>query len=1079
MAARKSTTTGSKKTSGSASTKAKKKTTQTRKSGASAGTRKTGNTAKAKTSRSGSTRKAPAVEETIDYTLHYEIFLWVVLGFSVLIFISYLGMGGSVGKAVSGVCFGLFGTMAYLLPFLLFFMTAFLISNFHSRVAKVKASAVCLLFLAFCGFMQMILIGYKNGYSAGEYYQVGASYHSGGGLFGGLLAGFFTPAIGKAGTYIVLIILTLISLILITQKSFMSKLKTGSKTAMSEASENRRRRKEWHDRQLQIAEERRREKERLRLEMRARMELEDRQNSASLMMDTSDSSASFSILPKGPRMDRKISGVTTDTTLTPLETISSSVPVTEELPSYSSRPKRSHSKVQRNSVDNENEEMTELERLDDIFARATKLRRSAAAQARRELQGLSGTEEDAVPAAQTEKHRLTPEPVIDDTEEIAAPEFTFSAEPNAMDSMRRINSAIRSNASAAPVRTTAEKVKNDIVFETLPVNSTAEETFEPEPELSISTYSSATAVKEEPSRREEYFEEESYETAEAVSAEELMEAEAASSPAALKAAERPAAVSRPSSASETAAPKERSASRPHADKEEVQEEVEDVSREIAEGEAEKKKEYIFPSVDLLQKPDPNKTGTSEEQLRATALKLQQVFTTFGVDVKITNVVCGPSVTRYELTPAMGVKVSKILSLQDDIKLNLAASDIRIEAPIPGKSAIGIEVPNKVSTGVMLRELLQSPEFTDHPSRLAYAVGKDISGKIIVSDIAKMPHLLIAGATGSGKSVFINTLIMSIIYHSSPEDVKMIMIDPKVVELSVYNGIPHLYIPVVTDPKKAAGALNWGVAEMTARYKKFADCGVRDIKGYNKRVEMVQADPAVKPEDKPEKMPQIVIIVDELADLMMVASGEVEDAICRLAQLARAAGIHLVIATQRPSVDVITGLIKANMPSRIAFSVSSGVDSRTILDMNGAEKLLGNGDMLFAPQTFKNPLRVQGAFVSDAEVSEVTDFIKQNNSGEDYSAIMQERMETVAKSASSAAGGGSDVDELFADAGKFIIQKDKASIGTLQRWFKIGFNRAARIMDQLADAGVVGPEEGTKPRKIIMSMEQFEDYLEQN
>ena len=345
----------------------------------------------------------------------------------------------------------------------------------------------------------------------------------------------------------------------------------------------------------------------------------------------------------------------------------------------------------------------------------------------------------------------------------------------------------------------------------------------------------------------------------------------------------------------------------------------------------------------------------------------------------------------------------------------------------------------------------------------------------MADIAKMPHLLIAGATGSGKSVCINTLIMSILYKAKPEDVKLIMIDPKVVELSVYNGIPHLFIPVVTDPKKAAGALNWGVAEMTDRYNKFAEYGVRDLRGYNQKIEALGD---IDDPNKPKKLPQIVIIVDELADLMMVAPGEVEDSICRLAQLARAAGIHLIIATQRPSVNVITGLIKANMPSRIAFSVSSGVDSRTIIDMNGAEKLLGKGDMLFYPQGYQKPARVQGAFVSDEEVSDVVDFLKSQNTDASYSADMQAQMEKV-QQVSSASRSSEDVDELFADAGKFIIEKDKASIGMLQRVFKIGFNRAARIMDQLSDAGVVGPEEGTKPRKILMSESEFENYLEQN
>ncbi len=361
------------------------------------------------------------------------------------------------------------------------------------------------------------------------------------------------------------------------------------------------------------------------------------------------------------------------------------------------------------------------------------------------------------------------------------------------------------------------------------------------------------------------------------------------------------------------------------------------------------------------------------------------------------------------------------------------------------------------------------------------MGKDIGGNIMVTDIAKMPHLLIAGATGSGKSVCINTLIMSILYKARPEEVKLIMIDPKVVELSAYNGIPHLLIPVVTDPKKASGALNWAVTEMMGRYNRFAEINVRNIEGYNSKIDSIAE---IEDDHKPEKMPQIVIIVDELADLMMVAPGEVEDAICRLAQLARAAGIHLIIATQRPSVNVITGLIKANMPSRIAFAVSSGVDSRTILDMNGAEKLLGKGDMLFAPSGLPKPLRVQGAFVSDAEVSAVVEYLSSQCGGTDSG--MEERMneqmkqmQAAVESASLAeTGGGSDRDELFEKAGKFLIEKDKASIGMLQRWFKVGFNRAARIMDQLAEAGVVGEEEGTKPRKILMSMEEFEQYVEE-
>lgn len=485
--------------------------------------------------------------------------------------------------------------------------------------------------------------------------------------------------------------------------------------------------------------------------------------------------------------------------------------------------------------------------------------------------------------------------------------------------------------------------------------------------------------------------------------------------------------------------------------------------------------YKFPPLNLLTLPKGGiKTGVGREH-KMMAQKLQSTLKSFGVNVTITDISVGPTVTRYEIQPEQGVKVSKITNLTDDIKLNLAATDIRIEAPIPGKAAVGIEVPNKENSAVLLRELFESPQFKDSKSSIAFAVGKDLAGQPVVTDIAKMPHLLIAGQTGSGKSVCINTLIMSIIYKYHPDDVKLIMIDPKVVELSVYNGIPHLLIPVVTDPKKASGALNWAVQEMVERYNKFAELGVRDMKGYNNKISSVKGSE----EAGYEPMPQIVIIVDELADLMMVAPGEVEDAICRLAQMARAAGIHLIIATQRPSVNVITGLIKANIPSRIAFSVASAIDSRTILDGAGAEKLLGKGDMLFYPSGYPKPVRLQGAFVSDSEVSDVVDFLSGNNSNE-YNNDIISKIETTASSmtSSSVDKGTNDKDQYFTEAGRFIIEKDKASIGMLQRVYKIGFNRAARIMDQLCDAGVVGPEEGTKPRKVLMSKEEFEKYIEE-
>ncbi len=509
-----------------------------------------------------------------------------------------------------------------------------------------------------------------------------------------------------------------------------------------------------------------------------------------------------------------------------------------------------------------------------------------------------------------------------------------------------------------------------------------------------------------------------------------------------------------------------------ASDEQVRSEVEKIGDEIRKSDGDART-YTFPPLSLLSKPK-NKAKISDTDLLQTAAKLQQTLESFGVKVKMGDVSCGPSVTRYELVPEQGVKVSSITRLTDDIKLSLAASDIRIEAPIPGKAAVGIEVPNAKRNMVTLRELLESKEFQEAKSNVSFAVGKDIGGKTIVTDIAKMPHLLVAGATGSGKSVCINTLIMSIIYKASPDDVKFIMVDPKMVELTAYADIPHLMIPVVTDPKKASAALNWAVQEMTVRYNKFAELGVRDMKSYNKKI----AGQKQTEEGDHEKMCQIVIIVDEFADLMMVAPGEVEDAVCRLAQLARAAGIHLVLATQRPSVNVITGLIKANIPSRIALSVSSAIDSRTIIDGAGAEKLLGNGDMLFAPQDYPKPVRIQGAFVSDEERDGVVSYLKEQQSGPSYNEEITEHIEAnpvgtktgIAGSSTSDAGQ----DELFTEAARFIIEKDKASIGMLQRVFRIGFNRAARIMDQLCEAGVVGPEEGTKPRTILMTMEQFEN-----
>ena len=477
--------------------------------------------------------------------------------------------------------------------------------------------------------------------------------------------------------------------------------------------------------------------------------------------------------------------------------------------------------------------------------------------------------------------------------------------------------------------------------------------------------------------------------------------------------------------------------------------------------------YEYPPLELLGKVPKKALKGGAKALTDTATKLQKTLYSFGVSAKVENVSVGPAITRYELKPAEGVRVSKIANLADDIALNLAAETIRIEAPIPGKQAVGIEVPNKEKEAVHLREVLESEEFENNKSKLTVALGKDVAGNIQLADIAKMPHVLIAGSTGSGKSVCINTIITSIIYNAKPSEVKMVMVDPKVVELSVYNGIPHLLIPVVTDPKKAAGALAWAVQEMDNRYNLFATKGVRDIKGYNK---------AIEKEEGMGKLPQIVIIVDELADLMMVAAKDVEESICRLAQKARAAGMHLVIATQRPSVDVITGLIKANVPSRIAFAVSSQVDSRTILDSVGAEKLLGKGDMLFFPAGAPKPIRVQGAFVSDEEVEKIVGFIKQNGTA-NYSEDILETIENnnkTEKELIQEQAEDDDTDPFLMDAIDAVVEQGQASTSFIQRRFKVGYARAGRIIDQMEERGIISGYQGSKPREVLITKERLEE-----
>lgn len=836
------------------------------------------------TKRKSNTRskKKKTQENTV---LHGEIIILGVLAVCIFLLVSNFGLGGFVGDVFSAVMFGIFGWIAYPLPVLIFGITAFLMSNRGNAHACIKAAAVIVFSILMTAFLELVINSYEPGTGVLEYYRQASIGKEAGGLLGGCLISLLCPAIGVVGTYIVLILLMIICMILITEKSLLKPLGHGSRRVYEDA-------------------RKRHETAAIRLSKRK----EEREKERAVRLDEKKNTTA---VETAKRQRNKVSGVSFDTTLTPEKGIHKSP------------------------------ELQELSPADDIVQEEP-------------LPSIFGEPEADV---QPEK----PEFVINRSEPV------HMEEKEAVPSVSKIES----------LRSRTEKARQEM--------------------------------------------------------------------------------------------------------EEAKAEPVDMEAEIKAQETSAKKEYKVPPLSLLKRGKAG-GGDSDSHLRATAMKLEQTLQNFGVKVHVTNASCGPSVTRYELQPEQGVKVSKIVGLADDIKLNLAVTDLRIEAPIPGKAAVGIEVPNAENSAVMLRDLLEAKEFQNSDSKITFAVGKDIAGKVVVADIAKMPHLLVAGSTGSGKSVCINTLIMSIIYKSNPDDVKLIMVDPKVVELSVYNGIPHLLIPVVTDPKKAAGALNWAVAEMMKRYQFFAEYNVRDLKGFNEKIS--QLKPA-DGEELPKKMPQIVIIVDELADLMMVAPKDVEGAICRLAQLARAAGLHLILATQRPSVNVITGLIKANMPSRIAFAVSSGVDSRTIIDMNGAEKLLGKGDMLFYPTGYPKPVRVQGSFVSDKEVQKVVDYLIENHGNANYTDELEEHMNADLEAdgaGQSAVPGGESADgrdNYFADAGRLIIDKEKASIGMLQRMFKIGFNRAARIMDQLAEAGVVGPEEGTKPRKVLMGKEEFEQYLQEN
>ena len=1042
-------------------------------------TTKHGTSAKKKSSARTQSKKNTAGKQSISSGFQTEIILLVLMAAAIILMVSCVGLGGNVGGSISKVLMGVMGLMAYIFPVVLFIMAAFLISNKGNVLAYKKTAAAAVLFLICCGLAQLFTEGYTESITLAEYYRISSEYRTGGGAIGGAICISTISAFGTIGAYVIIVLVILVCLILITQHSFLGFLYKvydkileavkGQQALYQEGAPERQLKKQLKVQQRQLAAQERREKRMQELEAAlaeegiasdmveepSRFEKKAAKQKGKKASRTAgnDSRANSRMRMRGNNQTRGRRGENLDSTsflagtdlFEDRNSEESGESVDQEFPL---NPKNAMNPEDAGALEN-------MTTVNGEFSE------SASAQ---NLPINTGKYVD-ISEYRVQDDNLS----IDDRESQEETQLQFA-----------IHRSAPEQSDEPDLNTSASSGQDDPVQPYSMEKDTTEE--------DGTVYMKNPVSSDQPAEAEE--EENSYDGVDFNEAMATMQNAVAltrdTSGAAGGAAHGSPATSgfHSSEASDEMAAgngvsdettSRQSAKNPKSSRQEIANGIVNIQHEIKTQEAAVKKEYQYPPVNLLKRGNGKSQGDSDSHLRKTAQKLQEILYNFGVNAKVTNVSCGPTVTRYELQPEMGVKVSKIVGLSDDIKLNLAAPDIRIEAPIPGKAAVGIEVPNKEHSAVMLRDLIQSPEFMNAKSKLAFAAGKDIEGKTIVADIAKMPHLLIAGSTGSGKSVCINTLIISILYKAKPDEVKLIMIDPKVVELSVYNGIPHLFIPVVTDPKKAAGALNWAVNEMSNRYNTFAEYGVRNLEEFNRKIEKMKFPEG---EQRPEKMCQIVIIVDELADLMMVAPGDVEDAICRLAQLARAAGIHLVIATQRPSVNVITGLIKANMPSRIAFAVTSGVDSRTILDMNGAEKLLGKGDMLFYPQGYQKPARLQGAFVSDDEVSNIVDFLADKNPRTDYDNKIEQQMNNAVLTAGGSSGGN-ERDVYFEQAGKFIIEKEKASIGMLQRMYKIGFNRAARIMDQLCDAGVVGPEEGTKPRKVLMSMEEFQSYVEEH
>lgn len=958
----------------------------------------------------------------VDYTILKDIAVIAVFVFCVILQLSCFFTGGGLMQLLHTYNFRWFGVMAYCMPLILFLLPCFIISNWHNSGLIQKVIASILLFLSIETILSIV-------------YETSNIFTVGGGLVGHTLFGVLYSAFGIIGSFVIMIACLFISVVLFFGHSVVTQLQQNSKNAYRAVSSHHK--LQQGRRKIRAQEKRlhREQEENEQLKMQ-RMRLENLQKQRQEILEKKNINREFVNIQleeskRQEALNRELlkeqgsQGKRELRTNTELEeedrSMKEVVLVKEEQKSAEDA-----NKVTQPSMFIEGEEITTPLRLD-----------------------TSNILEEE-PRKHDDGWVLETDDEVNEEDDLEFDDISENIINKAMESSSDTESSENtSSENASFENVSSENVSSQNMSSDTVLTDAADET---EEDISGASAAGDESVDYRMLMRDtkntgKHDEDESVYTKTVRTATgKVITVELDGLPG------------------ENKRPK---------DSVKIKERLDQYDEKVVPIAYEEPKEYIFPSTDLLTPGTASGKGREElaRSMQETADKLKRTLQDFGVGVTITNISRGPSVTRYELQPEQGVKVSKIVNLADDIKLNLAAEDIRIEAPIPGKAAIGIEVPNKEKQMVAFRDLLESDEFTKAKSKTIFAAGKDIAGKTVVADIEKMPHLLIAGQTGSGKSVCINTIIMSILYKARPSEVKLIMIDPKVVELSVYNGIPHLLIPVVTDPKKAAAALNWAVNEMEERYKKFAEHKARNIIGYNAQIDQIEDVPG---KDRPEKIPQIIVIVDELADLMMTAGTDVEDAIQKLAQKARAAGIHLIIATQRPSVNVITGVIKANIPSRIAFSVASGIDSRTILDETGAEKLLGKGDMLFHPYYISKPVRVQGAFVSDDEVTEVVNFLTQQKNvrgGE-----INTNIDLQANMPGSSLPGG-DQDELFETAGRFIIEQEKASIGNLQRHLRIGFNRAARIMDQLYAAGVVSKDEGTKPRKVLMKAEEFEEYLQ--